>query len=87
MRRYDAGQADQPAAGGFAQIVIVEIFQLVLAHVQGSIGGVVERYELPVTAGNFELANYEGRSTSRIRLSRCRQSDREPTRYYDCRAG
>ena len=87
MRRYDTGQANQPAAGSFAQVVVIEIFQLVLAHVHSSISRVVERDELPVTAGDFELANYEGRSASRVRLSRHRQPERERTRYYDCRAG
>lgn len=67
MRRKVAGETDQPAARGFAQIVVIEIFQLILAHIQSGIGRVVERNKLTVTARNLELANNEGGGVSRIR--------------------
>ncbi len=64
MRRHNAGQTYQLAAGSLAEIVMVEILQLVLAHVESSLAGVVERYKLAITASELELANDEGGGTS-----------------------
>ncbi len=86
MRRYDPRQAYDLTAGCLGQIVVIEIFQLVFAHVNGGLAGIVERYELTVAAGKFELANDEGGGTSRFRHDIHRQSDRKRARYYDCRA-
>ena len=75
MRRNRTGQRDEFAAGSFGQVVAVEVFQLVFAHVQRATARVVERYELAVTTSNFELANDEGGRISRIRLDWCPIAD------------
>lgn len=70
MRRNCSRQRDQLTTRGLAQIVAVEVLQLVFAHVQRAVGGVVQRNELAVTAGDFDLANDEGGDISHISLDR-----------------
>lgn len=79
MRRNGAGKCEQLAAACFSEIVTVEIFQLVFAHVQRCVGSVVERDELAVTAGNFELANDKGGGTSRVSFTYVRDADYRDT--------
>ena len=69
MWRNDARESDQLAAASFAQVVIVEVLQLISAHVQRRVRSVIQRNELAITAGNFELANNEGGSISRVSLN------------------
>ena len=84
MRRKGASQCNEFTAGCFGQIVIVEILELIVAHVQRCVCGVVQGYKLPATAADFELTNDEGRPTSHIRLAMAELFNRQPN---SCHAG